>query len=239
MTDQFGAVDDNNQSNTDTTFGNEGPSDKGGTKDQVVTSPDVEALRRRDEHAQLHIVRLESENKELRDTNSALQSKLANAKTVEDVISRMNSPKSDATPVDPDKLADAVEARLSAKDVKKQQETNWETVFNKLTETFGEWSKANTEVQAKAAELGMSNEDATTLAKRSPSAFYELFLPKSSTNNTAGSPRSVGAGQQATSTHTGEVRNQAYYNKMRKEQGNKFWSVEVQAQMRRDLGFAK
>jgi hypothetical protein len=237
MTDQFGEAGDSstNTQQTGTTFGNEGPSDKGGTNGQVGTPDDVEALRRRDEHAQAHIVRLESENSELRNKVVEIENKLANAKTVEDVLSRMNKPDTTGSAsVDPDKLADAVEARLSAKELAKHQEANWASVYTKVTEIFGTWDKANLEIQAKAKELGMNNQDATTLAQRSPDAFYELFLPKSSTSNTAGSTRSAGVGQQAASTHTGEVRNQAYYTNLRHTNENKYWSVETQAQYRRD-----
>jgi len=242
MTDQFGTGDDNTQDKSGTTFGNEGPSDKGGTNGQVGTDVDVEALRRRDEHAQAHIVRLESENKEARDKVADLERQLTNAKTIEDVLSRKNKSDGDgSTSVDPAQLVDAVEARLSAKEQAKTQDTNWATVYEKVTEVYGEWTKANTEIMAKAKELGMSTEAATELARRSPTAFYELFLPKPGTSNTSGSARASGVGQQAASTHTGEVRNKEYYNKMRKDPKteSRYWSVEMQAQMRRDLGYAK
>jgi hypothetical protein len=236
MTDQFGEPGDTGTETqkTGTTFGNEGPSDKGGTNGQVGSSDDIEALRRRDEHAQSHIARLESENKELRDKVVEIENKLANAKTVEDVLSRMNKPDTAGSTMDPAKLVDAVEARLSAKEQEKTQDTNWEKVITKVTDFFGEWKKANQEIMAKAQELGLSTEDATLLAKRSPDAFFELFLPKPGTSTTTGN-RPAGVGQTAASTQTGEVRNQAYYTKLRKEHPNKYWSVEVQAQYRRDL----
>jgi hypothetical protein len=235
MTDQFGETGDTSQSNKGTTFGTEVHPDQGGTNGQVVTDSqdDIAALRRRDEHAQAHIARLESENAELRSTVVDLQAKVANAKTVESVINQIKSEGTASNSVDPNQLVDAVEARLTQRETTKTQDGNWEVVVTKLTGTFGDWNKANSEIQLKAKELGLSNEDATLLARRSPDAFFELFLPKSS-EGSAGITRTAGLGQSAASTHTGEVRNQAYYTKMRRENSNKYWSVEVQAQYRRD-----
>src|SRR5882757_3811188 len=188
MTDKFGESSDTTQSKTGTTFGNEGPSDQGGTNGQVGAEDDVEALRRRDEHAQSHIVRLERENKELRDAVAERDTKLSNSKTIDEALSRMN--KSDkGQEIDPEQLADAVGQKLTERDQARKQETNWTSVVTKLTETFGEWGKANVEIQLKARELGLTDEDATVLARRSPQAFYDLFLPKASTSGSAGSGR--------------------------------------------------
>jgi hypothetical protein len=153
---------------------------------------------------------------------------------MEDVLNKLNKPEGkDQGSVDPSQLVEQVEARLTARETTKTQDGNWEMVVTKLTGTFGDWAKANVEIQAKAKELGLSNEDATVLARRSPSAFFELFMPKQGTIE-SGTARPTGLGQQAASTGNGEVRNQAWYTKLRRENENLYWKVETQAQYRRD-----
>jgi len=76
------------------------------------------------------------------------------------------------------------------------------------------------------------------MAKNSPKAFMNLFVPQAATNSAAKPGSSTGSGemgQRGVAANVGDVRDKAYYQNLRRTNPNKYWSVDVQAQMRRDL----
>ena len=143
----------------------------------------------------------------------------------------------DNAPVDinPDAVAEQVEQRLQQRTAERVAQDNWSDVYARLTETYGEWNKANDEVERRCSELRMSTQEATDLAKRSPSAFYELFLPKAGTPSQSSAASATSKQTSMPQTETTESDIKEYYKKLRKENPNKYWSPEVQAQYRRDL----
>lgn len=240
MTDEFGKVGDSDQGLTPTEGNNFGqtPGDDtpGDTDNKGMTSEELEALRQRDEHAQKHIPTLERENSELRDKIAELEDKLSSATTIDEALDRIRN-KGEGEQLRPDDVAKMVESVLEQKQTESTQESNWTKVQNKLTEVYGDWKTADAKVQARAQELDIQLQDASTMARKNPTAFMELFVPKEAANIAGtGSVRSGGDGQKSPgTTASGEVRDQAWYSKLRRENPNKYWSVETQAQYRRDV----
>ena len=136
--------------------------------------------------------------------------------------------------VDEADVAQIVEKVLGQKQTQDTMESNWSAVLDVLVETHGDWDTANLKVQERARELDISDKDASIMARQNPKAFLQLF------NQTTKSAQSGGSGEVGQRTtfdsmsKTGD-RDQAYYSKLRRENPNKYWSVDVQAQMRRDL----
>jgi len=241
MTDTFGTSrDDQAGQDEEKNFGsNEEGMTNAHPGSQGIDPQEYEALRKRDEAAQAHIERLERENKEARDKVVELEDGLSNATKLDDALARIANQGDGQAPtgVDRTDVAQVVEEVLGQHQTAAKQDSNWATVTDALTKEFGDWKTADVKVQEKARELDISIEDASVMAKQNPKAFLELFVPqRNSSTNKAGSSTGTGdVGQRGMNSQVGEVRDQAYYTKLRRENPNKYWSVETQAQYRRDL----
>lgn len=133
-------------------------------------------------HAQTHISKLEADNKQLRESQQALQNKL------ESLLTNVNTgTMQSATPtatvaannVDIEKL---VRDALVKTQLEAQAQTNSNTVANKLRQIYAD--KAEVVYAERAQELGMSVDDLNILSARSPTAVLALFeTPKQNNNN--------------------------------------------------------
>jgi hypothetical protein len=239
MTDKFGSGSDDNSETQGTGF-NTNTSDQDGSVSKVDITPEqLQALQTRDAAAQAHITKLEGENGTLRQTKETLANQLASAATIEDVISRMNDSAPDVTApaeLGADKVAELIDARLQQKTVEQVRDANWSNVETKLNEVYGEFTAANKAVEARAATLRMTTAEATELAMTNPTMFYELYLPKgSAAPQQSSSANALSNSQSQVPTTTEGTRDREYYKKLRQSNPNKYWSVEVQKQYRRDL----
>ena len=223
--------------NEGTAFGQEpnGETNTDGNQNGIDLA-EYEALRRRDEHAQQHIPRLESENAELRDRVAELEAQLASATTLDDALARIAN-QGEGQAIDRTDVAQVVREVLGQTQTEEKMDNNWNSVVADLTKKYGEWKSADAYVQERSRELDISLEEATKMAKNNPIAFrslYNLDAPAASPNP-AGSVGAGAQGQRGISSAPGTVRDKAYYSNLRKNDPNKYWSVDVQAQMRRDL----
>lgn len=239
MTTEFGTSADSGQNvNEGMNFGQTDGADQTSTPtdNQGIVSEDLDALRRRDAAAQEHIPRLESENQELRDKLAEMESQLASATTIDEALDRISNQGGQES-LTTDAVTQIVDQVLEQKQTQSQQENNWQQVMGTLTDTFGDWSTADTKVQERAAELDISLQDATMLARNNPKAFLQLFVPTTSTRSaSSGTVRSGGSGQSvADLTSAQQVRDAEYYRNLRKTNPNEYWKVETQMQLRRDL----
>lgn len=97
----------------------------------------------------------------------------------------------------------------------------------------GDWDTANLKIQERARELDISDKDASLMARQNPKAFLQLFDPTSS--KAAQSSGTGDYGQRGNRDNKGTGTTAEDYSKLRRDNPNKYWSVDVQAQMRRDL----
>jgi len=106
---------------------------------------------------------------------------------------------------------------------------NLTQVDQELQKSFG--TEAAAKVQEKARELGMSMERLRDIAAESPTAFFSLIgQPQKSFNPMVqGSVRTEGVNMQASN-----VRNWNYYQNLRRENPNQYYSPKVQQQMIQD-----
>ncbi len=134
-----------------------------------------------------------------------------------------------------------------------------EDIFNKLEQKLNERDKSKTEsenlnqvraalrennvtqddIKSKAAELGLTEDETTVMAKARPKAFLALFgVGRPRTNDLL--PSGVrDTGRQGTQ---GAIRGKSYYDNLRKTDRNNYYSVATQLQQERDilsLGYEK
>lgn len=240
MTNEFGKPNDTGQNKEDgTTFvqGSDATANET-TDDKGITQEELEALRKRDEAAQAHIPDLESENGELRTKLEELESKLASATTLDGVLDRISKSGDDGeATLDQNAITQIVDNALLQQQTQQTQDNNWSNVMADLTAKYGDWKTADTKVQERAQELDIKLEDASTMARNNPKAFLQLFSPaETTTTDTSSGVRSGGSGQSVSgNVVTGNTRDAAFYNKMRKENPKLYWSIDNQAQYRRDI----
>lgn len=196
---------------------------------------DVNEFVRGFENGQVHIARIETENREYRE---GLQ---------QDILARQshtpNTPPSDQgnqPPRQEDQRASEQDLVERIREVNRQdraaekQATNLQSATDRLIETFGSPEAANERVKARAAELGVTINFLMDSAKQSPAAFY-------ATMELGKAPRPAPApngnvNPQALSAHTnGNVApgTYAYYEDMRKANPRLYNSPKVQLEMHR------
>lgn len=152
---------------------------------------DIEAVLRRDRHAQEHIKRLEAERKADRERLLELERELAKAKTVDDLMSwrKQNSyrtdedeptSRADIGKIDVDAIAKAAAeqalSKLSEQERSAQEQKNFMEALSVLKEKHGE--HVDKKVEERARDLGMSVPDMVNIARRSPKAFFEVMGEK-------------------------------------------------------------
>lgn len=200
-------------------------------------------LARGKAEADLYIERLKEEAE-------ALRKDLAARKRLEDVVDLLSKPsgntppdqsqnnhngneqhRSDATP--PQDIGKLVEDALSKRDLENRQSANISEVKRTLQTAWGD--SFATKVASQAEALGVTKEFLNNLAANQPKAFYKLVglgeqakgpdlftAPTSQVNSGSFQPS------------TGNVRNKAYYDKMRKDTPSEYKRTATQVQMHKD-----
>lgn len=128
--------------------------------------------------------------------------------------------------VDEVTLKGLVEKTLTEREQASRVQENLSRVDQELSNSFG--TEAAAKVQEKAEELGMSMERLRDIAAESPSAFFALIGEPQKTLNpmVQGSVRTEGVNMQASAE-----RDWSYYQKLRRENRNLYYSPKTQQQM--------
>lgn len=196
-------------------------------------------------HANQHINNLEQENNELREDRklqASLQETLAEIKRQQaDSIAREQprQPEPSGSPnvgddkpsqFSPEDIEKIVNQRLNDFQNQSKQEQNVQYVVSELEKNWG--NDYGTKLRQVAKELGRSEDDLQMLAQNDP----VLFLAAVGGNRPAQRQDDPSAGLpprsglQSTNLQSTSKRNNAFYEKMRKEDPDKFHSKEVQRQ---------
>jgi len=198
--------------------------------------------------------KLESDNyiAELKRQNEELKAKAIEGDTVSMLLSELekralgetNTPNTPAEsnyvsqgegettsqPITPDQIAELVAKTLSERETTSIAQKNESEVKDFLIKNYG--TEAIKVVHSKAAELGMSSADMDELAKKSPTAFYNLIGAKPPVSEPIGQG-SVNAQAFQNQTNS-NVRDWQYYQKLRKENPRQYRSGAIQNQMMQD-----
>lgn len=131
--------------------------------------------------------------------------------------------------VSEDSLKSLVEKTLTEREQQATANQNLATVDATLQETYG--TEAASVVKKKSEELGIGLERMQQLASESPSAFFALIGEQQKTFKpiTQGSVRTEGLSNQSSS-----ARDWSYYQKLRRENRNLYYSPKIQQQLMED-----
>lgn len=128
-------------------------------------------------------------------------------------------------------LKSLVEKTLTEREKDNTVKQNLAFVDQELEKSFG--TEARATVEKKAQELGISLQRMQEIAAESPNAFFSLIgEPKKSFNPMVqGSVRTEGVNMQASTE-----RNWQYYQKLRRENRNLYYTPKIQRQLMEDKG---
>lgn len=239
MTDTNLSFDDNQTSVKDdnlsfnTSGDNQGEGDKGGV--------DIDAVLKRDQHAQAHIKTLQDEAQAYRDMIAKYEIELKEKKTVEDLLQRMEQDKLNASAtrneeptapvVNVDEVIESASSKvldqLSARERQEHERRNLQTAHESLRGQYGD--KYKEVVKNRASELGLSMGEIDRLGKNSPNALLELVRGKSSASAPAPSTGSISG----LPSQSGDELSP--FTKLFKENKNEFYKPEVQKQYRKAI----
>ena len=200
---------------------------------------DISALARAKVESDAFIERLKAENAEMR---GALKGE---AKITEflDKLNTMNKPPLGNASSDDNQSSQSnqnqntqikslsleeVQAMLDEREKRSKEEQNLSYVNTEVRKAFG--ANAGSVLKAKAAELGMTEQDLTDLAKVRPAAFLKLV--EASVQGTTGqAPRSSVNTTSISNQPTG-TKNNKYYTELRKKMGDAdFFKPSIQNEM--------
>lgn len=127
---------------------------------------------------------------------------------------------------------DEVQRLLDEREAKAREQQNLNFAVQKAKEAFG--ANAKTVIETKASELGMSYDDLVAEAKKRPQAFLKLIEANGPTSATRAPQTQINSAAAAKDSN-GNVKNNAYYSKLRKEIGNaEFFKPAIQNEMERN-----
>ena len=126
-------------------------------------------------------------------------------------------------------LKSLVEKTLGQRELEAKVQSNLKLVDKELEGSFGTEAKA--QIEKKATELGMSVDRLRDIAAESPNAFFALIGENKRPANpmVAGSVRTEGVNMQSSTE-----RDFNYYQKLRRENRNLYYSAKTQQQMFED-----
>lgn len=203
------------------------------------TWQDPQAIAKGYLSAQEYIAQLEAQTKELKEDLTKqdyaktlleqLQEKGANPQA--NSVVKEDTGQENTTPkFSEDELKSLVNATLEERTAEEKASKNLQAVDSKLSELFGD--KANSVVEAKGKELGLSKDRMKELAAESPEAFIRLVGDVQSRKDN--SVPSSQLNTNADSFNTTSKRDFSYYQKIRKENPKSYYSNSVQQQMMQD-----
>jgi hypothetical protein len=198
---------------------------------------DVNSLAKSKISADNHILRIESENAQLRQ-------KLKTSMSLEEFMDQAKRMPSPSTPspqqrdeterneVSIEQVESLVGKRFQEHLTQEQQKSNLVYVQTEVERRLGPNFKKL--MRDRAAEVGEAEENLTNLAMTKPKLFLELMVPKVAPRESSSTlPRTeIDTGKMGNMGAT--VRNQSWYAKLRQTDLKKYNSREVQSQMHKD-----
>lgn len=200
----------------------------------------VDELARGKLESDKFIEQLKAEQAELRNEYKRLEEQVAKGRTLEDVLKQVNAQRTEGGN-QPDQqfsqedIAKLVDQRLSEATKNQTRRANQEEAqASVLKYVQGDEVKAREFVQAEARRLGMTTEALRDIGAQSPEAFRRLVGINQSRPPVSG-PNLRNVVNSDGGDNTGTERDSAYYAKLRKELGPRFWDASVQQQRFKDV----
>lgn len=243
MTDIFNNTDaggDQNQQNTPPN--NDGQQQTNALSELVGEGKKfstVEELAASKLSADQHIAKLEAEAKERNATLAELQQKAEGAASVEEILKALSGSQTEgketpAPTLDEQSIDEIITRRLSEQERSRIAKANLKSANDAVVNALGDLTAAQTAVNKKAQQIGMTAAELAGIAAKSPSAFLQIMgIDKPSSDKPAPVKGTVNpeAVQNAEGTGGPKPGTHAWYQNLRKENPSAYFSAKVQNQM--------
>jgi len=132
----------------------------------------------------------------------------------------------------PDELDTIISTKLTQVEKQRKETENWNQVQKKLKEEFGENSAH--ELKTRMDTLGLNSEDVNSLAKRSPTAFFNTFGLNKQQNDSFQSPIASSRRSDPFAPKTPK-RTWMYYQELKKTNPSLYLDPKTNVQMQKDI----
>lgn len=192
------------------------------------------------------IEQLKNENKLTRTAQERLQDELKTRKTLQEFLDQMNSNnkdsqppakepishgESDETTLTSESIKQLVEQTLAEKSAAQREQENLDLVKQNLIKAYGPRYEAK--LRERTQELGMTEQDLTAMAMRTPKAFLTLVVPASS-NSGLFTPPTSSVNSESFKPRSGN-RTWSYYENIRKTNPREYYSPRMHNEMMAQL----
>ena len=197
--------------------------------------------------ADLYVKTLERQLDELRSDYLKMREDSTSRAKLEELIGQLeakqNQQLSSITPpanevkdkpgIDPTELKSLVSSSIQEYEMTKKQQDNFNIVKEKLKEQFGD--NYQTALKNQISELGLTEEDVNSLARKSPAAFFKTMgLQQASAKETFQNPISSSQRSDAFRPKGKDKRTWSYYQEMKKTNPNLYLDPKINVQMHND-----
>lgn len=133
--------------------------------------------------------------------------------------------------IDLQQIKSLVSNTIQENEMTRKQVENFNLVKEKLSEQLG--SNFQSKLKETIDSLGMSEQEANDMARRSPKAFLKLVMPEQQTQNFQAPPQSTQ--RPTTFAPKSTKRDWAYYEDLRVNQPKVYYDNKTQVQLHRDM----
>lgn len=189
-------------------------------------------------HKDRHINLIEQQNKEYRDDILKLRDELNARENLKALIDRLDQKRTeeqttpmsptDVPSIKPEEIDTLLDRKITERETRRTEEQNFKLVKDKLVERYGD--RYQDALNKQVSDLGLSNID--TMARTQPKLLIKaLGLDEKPQTDSFQTP--PGTGQRFAPTSQPE-RTWSYYEKMRKDDPNAYYSSKIVRQMNED-----
>lgn len=206
---------------------------------ETPTAPEIDpVIQKRLSDKDAYIEQLQREAKQAREEleqRVAIETLIKNATQVQPSPEPKAETPPQVTPT-PEDMAKQVKAILSNESAQANAASNLNSVIDRLVSIYGDDNKAQAIIDAKAKELGVGKEFLRASAAQSPTAFYKLIgLEDIKVTPTANQPTTGMNSEALRVANPNAQSGWDYYNNLRRENPNRYFSPAVQNQIFREV----
>lgn len=247
--------DQNTDANNEATHNNsaQGETELGQVVSQLVGEgkkyKSVEDLAKSRVEADNFIEQLKREQAELREDLEAKNAALEKAKSVDDALDSLKREHQDSSQhqegLDEETLAKLIDTRLDERTEAEKRSDNKRVVNEALIKRFGEQSKADAYIAAKAQEIGTPISEMKEISQKNPEMFFRILGIDPNSQGGSGVPAGQQHNSESVLARSGEAGPKhgtyEYYKAIRKSNPKAYYNPKLQNEMmesRKKLGEA-
>lgn len=202
---------------------------EGLAKSKYYADQTIEVMKRRMDELRTDNLQLR-ENVMTRDSVKEMFDQLSATKTTgENTLNTMDQP---STSPDPKDYEAMIFSKISEYESRKKESDNYSSVKDRLTQQYGD--NFPRVLKQRSTELGLSDEDLTSLARKSPSAFFKMLELDKPREDTFQAPIRSNQRNDNFAPSGAKKRTWSYYQELKKSHPEMYFDSKITSQMAKD-----